>query len=123
MQLGFVWVLLDEEPAWGVRLDNLHVNPQLKGTGIGYALFQAAREWTAQMMPDAAMHLTLSAGAALSLAGFATGMTYEARRKTWAPRSVPSAAGTLLVKRIGYSPLRAGRMQIPFGCVSCSGSL
>ena len=55
--LGFVCVLLDEEPAWGARLDNLHVNPQLKGTGIGYALFQAAREWTAQMMPDAPMHL------------------------------------------------------------------
>jgi len=55
--LGFVCVLLDEEPAWGVRLDNLHVNPQLKGTGVGYALFQAARAWTAQMMPDAPMHL------------------------------------------------------------------
>ncbi|HEV8333950.1 MAG TPA: GNAT family N-acetyltransferase [Steroidobacteraceae bacterium] len=55
--LGFVCVLLDEEPAWGARLDNLHVHPGLKGTGIGYALFQAAREWTAQMMPDGPMHL------------------------------------------------------------------
>jgi GNAT superfamily N-acetyltransferase len=55
--LGFVCVLLDEEPAWGARLDNLHVDPGLKGTGIGYVLFQAAREWTAQMMPDAQMHL------------------------------------------------------------------
>jgi GNAT superfamily N-acetyltransferase len=55
--LGFVCVLLDEEPAWGARLDNLHVSPALKGTGIGHALFQAAREWTAQMMPDASMHL------------------------------------------------------------------
>ena len=50
-------VLLDEEPAWGARLDNLHVSPALKGTGIGHALFQAAREWTAQMLPDASMHL------------------------------------------------------------------
>jgi len=55
--LGFVCVLLDEEPAWGARLDNLHVNPQLKGTGTGFALFQAARAWTAKMMPDAPMHL------------------------------------------------------------------
>jgi GNAT superfamily N-acetyltransferase len=55
--LGFVCVLLDEEPAWGARLDNLHASPQLKGTGIGYALFQAAREWTAQRMPDAPLHL------------------------------------------------------------------
>ena len=55
--LGFVCVLLDEEPAWGARLDNLHVSPELKGTGIGYTLFQAAREWTAQMMPEVSMHL------------------------------------------------------------------
>lgn len=55
--LGFVCVLLDEEPAWGARLDNLHVSPQLKGTGVGYALFRAAREWTAQRMPDVPMHL------------------------------------------------------------------
>lgn len=55
--LGFVCVLLDEEPAWGARLDNLHVSPGLKGTGIGYALFQAAREWTANMLPDPSMHL------------------------------------------------------------------
>ena len=55
--LGFVCVLLDEEPAWGARLDNLHVSPQLKGTGVGYALFRAAREWTAQRMPDMPMHL------------------------------------------------------------------
>jgi hypothetical protein len=25
--LGFVCVLLDEEPAWGARLDNIHVRP------------------------------------------------------------------------------------------------
>lgn len=55
--LGFVCVLLDEEPAWGARLDNLHVSPELKGTGIGHVLFQAAREWTAQMMPEVSMHL------------------------------------------------------------------
>jgi GNAT superfamily N-acetyltransferase len=54
---GFACVLLDEEPAWGARLDNLHVDPQHQGEGIGYVLFQAAREWTAQMMPAASMHL------------------------------------------------------------------
>jgi GNAT superfamily N-acetyltransferase len=55
--LGFVCVLLDEEPTWGARLDNLHVSPALKGTGVGYALFRAAREWTARMQPDRSMHL------------------------------------------------------------------
>jgi GNAT superfamily N-acetyltransferase len=55
--LGFVCVLLDEEPKWGARLDNLHVSPESKGTGVGYALFQAAREWIARVSPGTAMHL------------------------------------------------------------------
>jgi hypothetical protein len=55
--LGFVCVLLDTEPEWGARLDNLHVSPESKGTGIGFALFQAAREWLASVSPGTAMHL------------------------------------------------------------------
>lgn len=55
--LGFVCVLLDEEPEWGARLDNLHVSPQARGTGAGYALFQAAREWIARVAPGVPLHL------------------------------------------------------------------
>lgn len=55
--LGFVCVLLDAEPKWGARLDNLHVSPEAKGSGIGYALFQAAREWIVRVAPGTAMHL------------------------------------------------------------------
>lgn len=55
--LGFVCVLLDDDPKWGARLDNLHVSPESKGTGIGYVLFQAAREWIARVSPGTAMHL------------------------------------------------------------------
>ena len=55
--MGFVCVLLDMEPQWGARLDNLHVSPESKGTGIGYTLFQAAREWIASVSSGTAMHL------------------------------------------------------------------
>jgi GNAT superfamily N-acetyltransferase len=54
---GFVCVMLDEEPEWGARLDNLHVSPDSKGAGIGYVLFQAAREWIARASPGTPMHL------------------------------------------------------------------
>ena len=55
--LGLACVVLDEEPQWGARLDNLHVSPESKGTGIGYALFQAAREWIARVSPGTPMYL------------------------------------------------------------------
>jgi GNAT superfamily N-acetyltransferase len=54
---GFVCVLLDLEPQWGARLDNIHVRPAHKGTGIGYELFKAAREWIASVEPGMGMHL------------------------------------------------------------------
>ncbi|HTJ17721.1 MAG TPA: GNAT family N-acetyltransferase [Steroidobacteraceae bacterium] len=55
--MGFVCVLLDADVQWGARLDNLHVSPESKGTGIGYTLFQAAREWIANVSPGTAMYL------------------------------------------------------------------
>lgn len=55
--LGFACVLLDVDPAWGARLDNLHVDARYQGEGIGYALFQTARRWTAQAAPAEPMHL------------------------------------------------------------------
>jgi GNAT superfamily N-acetyltransferase len=54
---GFVCVMLDLEPEWGARLDNIHVRHEHKGTGIGYELFKAARDWIASVEPGKAMHL------------------------------------------------------------------
>jgi GNAT superfamily N-acetyltransferase len=55
--LGFVCVLLDEEPAWGARLDNIHVRPAYKGRGTGRLLFRSAAEWVSTCEPQWPMHL------------------------------------------------------------------
>jgi GNAT superfamily N-acetyltransferase len=54
---GFACVLPDVEPHLGPRLDNLHVRPELKRTGIGHRLFTAAREWSSRARPGRPMHL------------------------------------------------------------------
>jgi GNAT superfamily N-acetyltransferase len=55
--LGFACVLLDEEPAWGARLDNIHVRPGYKGRGTGRLLFKASAEWVSTCEPQWPMHL------------------------------------------------------------------
>jgi GNAT superfamily N-acetyltransferase len=44
--VAFVSVFLDEEPAYGALLHNLHVRPHLKGQGLGKLLMAKAAEWT-----------------------------------------------------------------------------
>lgn len=60
--IGFVCVRLDDDPACGPRLDNLHVKPALKGTGIGSRLFRAAHEWVGRAAPGQPMHLWVIEG-------------------------------------------------------------
>jgi GNAT superfamily N-acetyltransferase len=60
--VGFVCVLLDADPAWGPLLDNLHVRPAMKGLGIGWQLFQAARDWVIARAPLQPMHLWVIEG-------------------------------------------------------------
>lgn len=44
--VAFVSVYLDEEPAFGALLNNLHVRPHLKGQGLGKMLMVEAAKWT-----------------------------------------------------------------------------
>lgn len=48
--VGLAHTLLDEDPAWGAFLDNLHVAYELKRCGIGTRLLaltrQAVRDWS-----------------------------------------------------------------------------
>lgn len=55
--IGFVCVLLDEEPAWGAYLDNLHVDPAQKRRGIGRILFAQAAVWVLEQEPSWPLHL------------------------------------------------------------------
>jgi GNAT superfamily N-acetyltransferase len=55
--LGFVCVLLDEEPQWGACLDNLHVVSHYKGQGLGRQLFAKAAQWVSTVEPRWPLHL------------------------------------------------------------------
>jgi GNAT superfamily N-acetyltransferase len=57
--LGFACVMADAEPAHGALLDNLHVRPDAKGSGIGRKLLARAGAWVAATLPGTAMHLTV----------------------------------------------------------------
>lgn len=66
--LGFVSVLLDQEPLWGARLENLHVHPEYKGQGIGRTLLNQARTWVEATTPGNRMHLWVLAQNAPAIA-------------------------------------------------------
>ena len=57
MMLGFVCVLLDEEPEYGALIDNLHVAPDRHRSGVGRRLMAQAAHWVTAMQPDWPMHL------------------------------------------------------------------
>lgn len=57
--VGFACAMADAEPAHGVLLDNLHVRPDIKGSGIGRQLLAATGQWVAAKFPGTAMHLTV----------------------------------------------------------------
>jgi ribosomal protein S18 acetylase RimI-like enzyme len=56
--VGFVHMILDEDPHWGALLDNLHVTYHFKRCGIGRRLLSAAAGELAQRRPnDRRFHL------------------------------------------------------------------
>lgn len=55
--IGFVCVLLDDDPKWGGLIDNLHVLPLYKRRGIGRLLMSAAAEWAISREPEWPIHL------------------------------------------------------------------
>jgi len=56
---GFVCVMRDMAPEHGALLDNLHVLPGHRGTGIGRRLLADAARWVADRFPGTPMYLTV----------------------------------------------------------------
>ena len=55
--LGFICIVGNADPVWGVLIDNLHVRHDKKGQGIGKALMRQAAAWTLQNYPGSGIFL------------------------------------------------------------------
>lgn len=55
--VGFVHVILDDDPTWGALLDNLHVARELQGQGVGTRLMAEAANALVERRPSVGMYL------------------------------------------------------------------
>ena len=60
--LGFVCGFLHDDARWGTLIDNLHVDPALKGRGRGRALMRGFGEALRGLAADGPVHLFVLAG-------------------------------------------------------------
>jgi len=54
---GFVCTFLDYHKTWGAYLDNLHVQPDLYGQGLGKVLMAKSAEWVVEERPGSPLYL------------------------------------------------------------------
>jgi GNAT superfamily N-acetyltransferase len=55
--VGFACIFGGEDPKWGACVDNLHVDPSVRGKGVGAALLKSAGSWVAENYPESGLHL------------------------------------------------------------------
>ena len=58
---GFICVFGAHHPNYGTIIDNLHVNPAVKGQGIGTKLLRAAAKWASENYQQFPMYLEVLA--------------------------------------------------------------
>lgn len=54
---GFICAFGREDPQWGSLIDNLHVDADYQGSGLGAELMAGAGSWLRQQYPDAGVYL------------------------------------------------------------------
>jgi GNAT superfamily N-acetyltransferase len=57
MIAGFICIAAREDTQWGSLIDNLHVDPSRKRTGIGGLLLREGARWLVKHHPDAPVYL------------------------------------------------------------------
>ena len=58
--IGFICVLLDEDPLLGSYIDNLHIDKSHQSRGIGKALLVNAAEWSYEQSPKSGLFLLVT---------------------------------------------------------------
>jgi GNAT superfamily N-acetyltransferase len=54
---GFTCAYASEDPVWGTLLDNLHVQTEQKGRGVGTVLIKLAARWSYAKNPESGFYL------------------------------------------------------------------
>ena len=80
---GFACAFGEHDPQWGTLLENLHVAPTLKRTGIGSLLVQEVARWSLGYQPNSSMHLWVLQTNAIAQAFYTKKGAIAVERSTW----------------------------------------
>lgn len=83
--VGFVCAYGGHDTQWGTFIDNLHVLPHLKRSGIGRQMMRDAAAWSARTHPGDGMYLWVLESNAPARAFYERIGGEQAGRDTWTP--------------------------------------
>jgi GNAT superfamily N-acetyltransferase len=81
--VGFACAFGAHETPWGTLLENLHVAPMLKRSGIGSRLLQDVARWTRHHHPEVGMHLWVLQANTAAQAFYRTTGAQEVGQACW----------------------------------------
>lgn len=83
--VGFACAYGGHDPQWGVFVDNLHVQPDLKRQGIGAQLMGSVAAWAGKACPGQGLYLWVLASNLPAQRFYARIGGEDAGRDTWTP--------------------------------------